>query len=102
MKTILAQLIATYNNGLGYITYVFKCLDEEIASKSRYIMCVRYPNWDHREITLGEIGFLNYLEVTAGIDTWYNGEEQVPYKYTNIQFIKFIKKPKEIDTEYVM
>lgn len=100
--TILAQLVASNTGNLGYITYVFKCLEDDVASISRYVMCVRYPNWNHRKIALGEIGYLTFEEVKAGKDTWYNGKTMIPYKYNAVQFLKFVGKPEELNHEYVM
>lgn len=65
-------------------------------------MCTRYPNWNHRIIELGEEGFLEFIEIRAGIDKWFNGNDMVPYNYNNIQFIKFIKKPIKQSHEYIM
>lgn len=100
--TVLAELLASEEDPLGYITYVFECLEEDIRKESRYIMCVRYPNWDHRKIEIGEIGFLNVNKVRAGIDTWYDGKDMIPYKYTTIQFIKFITKPVKKAYKFIM
>lgn len=100
--TILAQLVASDADSLGYITYVFKCLEDDVASLSRYIMCVRYPNWNHRHVKLGEVGFLTVEEVRAGTDTWYDGMKMIPYKYNAIQFLKFIDKPEGGAQEYIM
>ena len=69
--TIPAQLVAIDTDSFGYITYVFKNLDE-LAKETQYVMCVRYPNWNHRKINLGEKGFLSVLEVKAGEDKWFN------------------------------
>jgi hypothetical protein len=98
--TVLAQLVASDVDNQGYTTYVFKCLEDEMAGK--YIMCTRYPNWNHRPVKLGEIGFLTFSEVVAGVDTWYNGKKMIPYRYSAIQFLKFLAKPKELSHEYVM
>ena len=89
--TIHAKLV-DYNIDLdGYITYVFFNL-EYTDWTNKYIMCIRYPNWDQAPFKLGDKGYLTYIEVIAGLDTWYdrNLNQQVPYNYTNIQFIKFI------------
>ena len=61
--TVLSKLVAFRNEGNGYLVYVFKCLDPEIYSKTPYIMCVRYPNWQHEDISLGKEGFLTFEEV---------------------------------------
>lgn len=100
--TIYAQLIASSKDQQGYITYVFQCLEDNINYESKYIMCTRYPNWNHKSVDLGEIGFLTIQEVRAGIDSWYNGKEMIPYKYDAVQFLKFVTKPKDITKEYIM
>lgn len=97
--TVLAQLVASNTDNLGYITYVFKCLEDNVGTP--YIMCVRYPNWNHRQIKLGETGYLTVLEVRAGVSTWYDGKQMIPYRYDAIQFLKFVEK-QEIAHEYVM
>lgn len=95
--TVLAQLVASNRDSGGYITYVFKCLED-----SEYIMCTRFPNWDHRKINIGDKGFLSFLEIRAGIDTWFDGREMIPYKYNNIQFLKFVDIPEHPESSYVM
>lgn len=100
--TVLAKLVASEEGALGYITYVFECLDADVIKETRYIMCTRYPNWDHRRIEIGEIGFLNFFEIKAGIDKWFDGTKLVPYRYSNIQFMKFIEKPVEKSHKFTM
>ena len=70
--TVLARLVASEEDTLGYITHVFECLDEEIVKETRYVMCTQFPNWDHRKIDLGEVGYLNFFEVQAVIDKWFD------------------------------
>lgn len=65
-------------------------------------MCIRYINWEHRAISLGEIGYLHFKEVRAGVDKWFDGKDFIPYRYNDIQFIKFIAKPEKVDQEYIM
>lgn len=98
--TVLAQLVASDTDSLGYITYVFKRLDK--LDDSQYVMCVRYPNWNHRRIDLGEKGFLSFLEVKAGEDKWFDGKNMIPYNYSSIQFLKFINMPESTVHKYVM
>lgn len=100
--TILAKLLASEKDTLGYITYVFECLDEDIVKETKYVMCVRYPNWDHRKIEIGEVGFLNFIEIRAGMDKWFDGKNMIPYRYNTLQFMKFIEKPKEKTHKFVM
>lgn len=94
MGTVLAKLVAKENDTCGYITYVFVILDrsERKRLNSKYIMCVRYPNWEHRDIKVGEIGYLNYKVIIAGVDQWFDGKDLRYYKYSTIQFVKFISK----------
>lgn len=94
--TVLAKLVAKSEDISGYITYVFKCLELD-----EYVMCTRFPNWDHRVIKIGEIGYLNFYEIRAGIDQWFDGEKMVPYRYNNIQFDRFIEK-KEDNNEFTI
>ena len=94
MVTIYCQLVAYEHDCLGYITYVFKCLEPNPGFGHNYVMVTRLPNWDHRPIDLEEIGYLTFNEVVAGKDKWYCPEsgQFIPYNYTNIYFIKFVKK----------
>ena len=94
MNTVYAELIAKENDILGYITYVFKCLEDNIPFGNKYKMVTRLPNWQHRDIEINEKGYLLYKEVIAGQDKWYCLEtgQMVPYNYSNIYFVKFIEK----------
>lgn len=100
--TVLAELVAKESDTLGYTTYVFKCLDEEIIKSTKYIMCTRYPNWNHRIIQIGEVGYLNFEEVRAGIDKWFDGSNMIPYNYNAVQFIKFIQKTNSDNYEFII
>lgn len=104
MRTILAKLLEKSEDLFGYVTYVFEILEEEEikSCNCKYLMCVRYPNWDHRILDKGEVGYLKYNEVRAGLDTWYDGNTFVPYKYDDIQFLKFIKKTECDEDECIM
>ena len=100
--TILSKLLAIDPDPMGYVTYVFECLDKEIIKESKYIMCTRFPNWNHRSLDIGEIGYLNFVEIRAGIDKWFDGNRMIPYLYNNIQFIKFVSKPRDKYYKYVL
>lgn len=97
----LVQLVASEIDSLGYITYVFKRL-EDYTDLTKYIMAIQYPNWDHKKLELGDIGYLHYEEIRAGIDKWFDGTQMVPYNYNTIQFIKFVYKPEDKDHKYIM
>ena len=94
--------MAKESDTLDYTTYVFECLDSDVVKYSKYIMCTRYPNWDHRNIELDEIGYLNFMEIKAGVDTWFDGSKMIPYLYNGIQFIKFVHKPESKNYSYIM
>lgn len=91
MITVKATLLALEEDFDGYITYVFKNLEEAPFGK-QYIMCVRFPGWIHSDININDVGYLTYKEIIAGIDSWYDGEKMIPYNYTNIIFVRFIKE----------
>ena len=94
MITLRCELVAKENDLLDYQNLVFKNLEPNPPFGKRYILCVRFPNWQHRELEIGEIGFLTYNEVIAGKDGWYDSESGniIPYNYSNLIFIKFVKE----------
>ena len=95
-NTVLAQLKAIQNDTLGYIQYIFENLEEK-SIWSKYIWCVRFPNWQCRDIQIDDIGYLTYELHNAGVDKWYDGDKFIPYKYSGYQFLNFIDKPIKID-----
>lgn len=101
---VLAKLLEKQSDIFGYITYVFELLEKEDVDslQSKYIMCIRYPNWNHGVIKKGEVGYLKVNEVKAGLDKWFDGKDFVPYKNDDIQFIKFIKVREECEDECVL
>jgi hypothetical protein len=56
-------------------------------------MCVVFPNWQSRIPEIGEIGYLDYDEVSAG-DTYYNRDTDsiMKYNFSNLIFKKFVKE----------
>ena len=94
MQTIYAKLLAMENDYCGYITYVFQNLNPSDLDY-QYIMCVRFPNWQHRSININDEGYLTIRYVQEGVDTWFDGKNNVYYKYTNVIFIKFIELPEK-------
>lgn len=102
MKTFntYVELLCQEKDSLDYTTYVFKILDSEDTRlfDQHYLMCTRWPNWDHRELLNGERGYLSCTEIIAGEDLWYNpnSAEKIPYKSSTVQFNKFIREqPKQ-------
>lgn len=98
MVTIHCKLVAKEHDFGGYTTYVFQNLENKNIY-DKYLMCTRWPNWEHRNLDLGETGYLTYKEVVAGVDTWYDGTSFIPYNYTNIIFIKFVKEADNYDQD---
>lgn len=101
--TIYAKLMEQKTDIGGYITYVFKVLDDNNIQQigTNYLMCVRYPNWEHYDLQNGEIGYLNIKEVQAGIDKWFDGGDFHFYRYDDIVFLKFIKESPEITDKII-
>lgn len=93
--TYRVRLEAEDHDSMGYITYVFEnlnCIDPDY----QFIMCVRFPNWNQKAIELGDTGYLSIRYVIEGVDVWYDGKSFVPYKYTNLIFLKFVLEKKKI------
>ncbi len=99
MLTIHAKLLEAVCDIEGYITYVFQILDQErtYLVSTDYLMCVRYPNWDHADIKKGDQGYLEVKEVVAGQDQWFDGVSMNYYRYDDVIFIKFIKETPRTD-----
>lgn len=97
----LVKLVASEIEPLGYITYVFQQL-EDCTQSSKYIMCIRYPHWDHKDLKLGDVGYVHCEEIRAGVDKWFDGKQMVPYNYNTVQFIKFVYKPVDEECKFVM
>ena len=87
-KTIKCQLLE-YEKEL-YIHYVFKNLDT-----NDYIMVSRYPNWDHKDLEIGDIGYLTYYDVYAGKTTFVMNDIEYRYSTTHTAFYKFIWEKEE-------
>ena len=83
---------------------MFELLDDcDIETwKYRHLTCVRYPNWQCRQLNIGDVGFVEVNIVKAGIDTWYDGIRQVPYKNSAKQFLRFIEKGEHETGEYTL
>lgn len=98
--TIPAKLIAKQTDYAGYTTYVFENLGKDY--EEHYIMCVRYPNWQHSVIDIGKEGFLTFSEIIAGIDKWFDGQKFIPFNYSGVVFIKFIEKKDEEQKKFII
>lgn len=90
--TIKCKLVCKENDIGGYIIYVFKNLEINPPFGYQFCMLTRWPNWQCRDIEIGEVGYVTYQEVRSGIDTWYDGTKFVPYNYSNNVFIRFVEE----------
>lgn len=105
MTIIYCKVLEVINNPLGYIDYVVESLDksQEKILITKYLIVTQFPNWDHRLLDKGEIGYLQYKEISPGIDKWFDGESFQDYKsFDGWQFIKFIRKSEEISNSIIV
>lgn len=93
---VKAKLVTKQTDLFSYTTYAFQNLES-----LQYILCTRFPNWEHKSINIGEEGILHFREVIAGEDKWYRDGNYTPYNYTGWHFIKFIPF-KENESEMII
>ena len=98
--TIHAKFIAESIDFMGYTSYVFENL-ESTNWDNKYIMCVRFPNWNQAFFSIGDIGYLNVRYVEQGVDKWFDRKNLIPYNYDNIIFLVF-KHEQRMITEEIM
>ena len=99
--TIHAKLVAEQSDGMGYTNYVFEDL-EATDPDYKYVMCIRFPNWEQGLISLNDIGFLSIRYVEEGVDKWFDGKNLIPYKYTNVIFLKFIEEKPKVSLDAII
>lgn len=83
-----------------YSVYVIKNLDEPNNSLLRYITVTRLPNWNCKELEIGDVGYVECDYVNAG-DTYYqtSTNSNQTYNYTVCYLINFIEKQNNITTK---
>lgn len=87
--TYRVRFVAESSDNMGYQNYVFENInytDED----NRYMMCVRFPNWNQEYFDIGDEGYVTVKYVREGIDKWFDGTNFNVYNYTNVIFLKFI------------
>lgn len=99
--TLHAKLRVACPEELGYKTLIFEDL-EYSDSDFKYITCVLFPNWNQSPIKVGDVGYLQIKFISAGLDKWFDGKDFIPYKYTNIQFLKFVLEKEEEDNKLIL
>lgn len=94
-KVVRAELKAIRQS--HYTMYVFQVED------GTYLMCTRLPNWQVPDITIGDVGYLNYQIVKAG-EEYFNPDtlETIQYKYSNIYFINFVNEGEGITKDSII
>lgn len=92
--TLHAKLLVSCPEEFGYKVMIFEDLEYK-NSDFKYITCTMFPNWNQGPIKVGDEGFLQIKYISAGVDKWFDGKEFIPYKFNNIQFLRFTKLKKE-------
>ena len=88
-KVVINEIVET---PLGYTQIIARIIELDNPLE-KYLWCCRVPNWDSPdEPQVDCIGYLEYETVEAGVTTWYNGTDQIPYKYNQVYFRKFIRE----------
>ena len=52
---------------MGYINYVFEDLEYQ-DNDYKYVMCVRFPNWNQAAFKLDDEGYVTVRYVREGVD----------------------------------
>lgn len=95
MYVVKAKLLTYREEYGGYILYVFENQDQ-CTWNNKYVMTIRFPNWEAPTLKVGDIGFLSFKEVIAGETTWWDGQNKNFYNYDNIVFINFVHEKKDL------
>lgn len=85
----------------GYKTYIFKNING-YELEDEYFMIVRRPNWEHRELQVGEYGYVTFEKIKAGVDTYFKDNQNLFYNFSTNQFIKFLSNKKGVDEEFTL
>ena len=99
--TLHVKFVAECTDGMGYTNYVFEDLEYQDYDY-KYIMCVRFPNWNQATFKLDDEGYVTVRYVREGVDKWYDGKEFIAYKYTNLVFLKFIPLKPKVDISEII
>ena len=91
--TIHCELLVKEADIMNYQTLVFRNLDKAPFG-CEYCMVTVWPNWESYIPEVGDIGYLTYDSVIAGVDTYYDRsiDSIVKYNFTNLVFNKFVKE----------
>jgi len=94
--TYLGEVVAIQPG--QYTNYVFKNLDESDNSLLRYITVTRLPNWNCKNLEIGDTGYFECDYVNAG-DNYYQTStgNTGTYNYTVCYLLNFIEKQEKIN-----
>lgn len=92
--TIYCRVVAKECDALNYHTLVFKNLEGNCPFGHNFCMTTVFPNWESRIPDIGETGYLEYDEVEAGVDTYYDRIQDsiIKYNFSNQIFKRFVKE----------
>ena len=96
IKCFHVEIIEHFDD-LGYQKYIFKDLDSRFPV---FYMGTLLPNWNQKLMKIGDKGYVRIKRKQAGIDTWYNKDEDtyVKYKYDGVYIDTFIhERPQDTD-----
>lgn len=96
------KLITEQDEIGGYKVYVFENLDYT-DWYDKYIMCVRYPNWDAPDIKIDEEGYLSFTEIIPG-NQYFNVKTRQTdvFLYSHIRFNKFVRLKEKVKLDNVV
>ena len=96
MRCYHVEIVEHYDD-FGYHKYIFKDLDSRFPI---FYMGTLLPNWNQKPMKIGDKGYVRINYKKAGVDTWYNKEEDtyVKYKYNGVYVNAFVhERPQDTD-----
>lgn len=83
-----------------YSKIVVETCENPITSFFKHIMMTVCPNWQGTLPKLGDVGYFEFEEVSAG-EKYYNREtgEESEYQFPDNYFITFVEEPKIIESQ---
>jgi len=102
--TVYGEIAAVQEDINGYINYVIEIYTdiEQQLLGYKHVACTRYPNWECKELHVGDKGFFTFEIRRAGIDKWFDGTNLIPYNYDSIQFINYIPRGETKSSKCIM
>lgn len=90
--TIYCKILVIDQN--QYTNIVVEDLRREYADDLKYVTVTVLPNWEIKDVELGNIGYLQFQSVEGGKTQYFKRvcEDFETYKYTNNYFISFLKE----------